>query len=158
LADQGWLIARPLQTEGDTSVEAKYLFVLGAVPFILLGAVHILYSLRDVWTPKKLTPYDDSVRVSMQQSTLALTRQTTVWRAWLGFNISHGIGVLFFGLVYLILALSSSALLSKVTVLPLLAVAVSVSYLVLSVKYWFHIPAIGSGIGAACFLAALVLT
>jgi hypothetical protein len=139
------------------SVEAKYFFILGTVPFILLGAIHILYSLRDVWSPKKLTPYDDSVRVAMQQSTLALTRQTTMWRAWLGFNISHGIGVLFFGLVYLILALSDTSLLSKVTLLPLLALAVSASYLVLSVKYWFHIPAIGSGIGAACFLIALVM-
>jgi hypothetical protein len=78
---------------------AKYLFILGTVPFILLGAIHILYSIRDAWSPRKLTPYDDSVRVSMQQSTLMLTRQTTMWRAWLGFNISHGIGVLFFGLV-----------------------------------------------------------
>lgn len=138
-------------------MEAKYFFIFGAVPFILLGAIHILYSLRDVWTPRKLTPYDDSVRVSMQKSTLALTKQTTMWRAWLGFNISHGIGVLFFGLVYLILALTDIVLLSKVTLLPLLALAVSASYFVLSVKYWFHIPAIGSGIGAACFLIALVL-
>jgi hypothetical protein len=138
-------------------LEAKYFFILGAVPFILLGAIHILYSLRDVWAPSKLTPYDDSVRESMQKSTLALTRQTTMWRAWLGFNISHGIGVLFFGLVYLILALSDIALLSRVTLLPVLGLVISASYLVLSVKYWFHIPAIGSGIGATCFLVALVL-
>lgn len=139
------------------SLEEKYFFIFGAAPFILLGSIHILYSLRDVWTPRKLTPYDDSVRVSMQTTTLALTRQTTMWRAWLGFNISHGIGVLFFGLVYLILALSDIELLSRVTVLPLLALAVSASYFVLSIKYWFHIPAIGSGIGTVCFFIALML-
>jgi hypothetical protein len=138
-------------------LEAKYLFILGTVPFILLGAIHILYSVRDTWSPKKLTPYDDSVRVSMQKSTLALTRQTTMWRAWLGFNISHGIGVLFFGLVYLTLAINDFALITKITPLPYFALAVSVSYLVLSVKYWFHIPTIGSGIGAACFLVSLFL-
>jgi hypothetical protein len=137
-------------------LEAKYLFILGTVPFILLGAIHILYSVRDVWSPKKLTPYDDSVRVSMQQSTLVLTRQTTMWRAWLGFNISHGIGVLFFGLIYT-LALSDFTLITKVTLLPYLAFAVSISYFVLSVRYWFHIPTIGSGIGAACFLVSLFL-
>jgi hypothetical protein len=93
----------------------------------------------------------------MQKSTLALTRQTTMWRAWLGFNISHGIGVLFFGLIYLTLALSDFTLMAKITVLPYLAFAVSVGYLVLSVKYWFHIPAIGSGVGAACFLGSLFL-
>lgn len=136
-------------------MEARYLFILGTVPFILLGAIHIIYSVRDTWSPKKLTPYDDSVRVSMQKSTLALTRQTTMWRAWLGFNISHGIGVLFFGLIYLTLALSDFTLITKVTLLPYLAFAVSFSYFVLSVKYWFHIPTIGSGIGAACFLVSL---
>lgn len=136
-------------------MEAKYLFILGTVPFILLGAIHILYSVRDTWSPKKLTPYDDSVRVSMQRSTLALTRQTTMWRAWLGFNISHGIGVLFFGLIYLTLAISDFALITRITLLQYLALTVSVSYLVLSVKFWFHIPTIGSGIGAACFLVSL---
>ena len=138
-------------------MEAKYLFILGTLPFILLGAIHILYSVQDAWSPKKLTPYDDSVRVSMQKSTLALTRQTTMWRAWLGFNISHGIGVLFFGLIYLTLALSDFTLITKVTLLPYLAFAVSISYFVLSLRYWFHIPTIGSGIGAACFLVSLLL-
>ena len=138
-------------------MEAKYVFILGTMPFIVLGAIHIIYTLMDIRVPRKLTPYDDSVRVSMQKSTLALTKQTTMWRAWVGFNISHGIGVLFFGLIYLTLALSDFTLLSKVTLLPYLAFAVSVSYLVLSVKYWFHIPAIGSGIGAACFLVSLFL-
>jgi hypothetical protein len=138
-------------------LEAKYFFMLGTVPFILLGAMHIVYSLLDVWTPKRLTPYDDAVRASMQQSTLALTRQTTMWRAWLGFNLSHGIGVLFFGVVYLALALSDFGLLARVTVLPVLALGVSVCYWVLSVKYWFHIPAIGSAIGSTCFLVSLVL-
>jgi hypothetical protein len=136
-------------------LEAKYLFILGTVSFILLGAIHILYSVRDTWSPKKLTPYDDSVRVSMQRSTLALTRQTTMWRAWLGFNISHGIGVLFFGLIYLTLAISDFALITRITLLQYFALTVSVSYLVLSVKFWFHIPTIGSGIGAACFLVSL---
>ena len=136
---------------------AKYIFILGTLPFILLGAIHILYSLMDVRKPRKLSPHDDSLRLAMQQSTLALTKQTTMWRAWLGFNISHGIGVLFFGVIFLTLALHDFTLMSRVWLLPCLAVAVSAGYLVLSVKYWFRIPAIGSGIGAACFLAALVL-
>ena len=138
-------------------MEAKYLFILGTLPFILLGAVHIVYSLMDVRRPRKLTPYDDSVRLAMQASTLVLTRQTTMWRAWLGFNLSHGIGVLFFGLVYLVLALNDFSLLSKVWPLPVLAVVVSASYWLLSIKYWFHIPAIGSGTGTICFITSLVL-
>lgn len=136
---------------------AKYAFILGTLPFMLLGTVHIIYTLIDVHTPKRLTPFDDSVRVAMQQSTPALTRQTTMWRAWLGFNMSHGIGVLFFGLIYFMLALRDFTLVSGSWSLRLLAIAVSASYFVLAVKYWFHIPAIGAGIGCACFLAALIV-
>ena len=93
----------------------------------------------------------------MLKSTLALTKQTTMWRAWVGFNISHGMGVLFFGLIYLMLALNDFNLLITVGLLPCLALAVSVAYFVLSVKYWFSAPSIGTGIGAACFLLSLLL-
>jgi len=93
----------------------------------------------------------------MQQSTLVLTKQTTTWHAWLGFNISHGIGVLFFGLVYFSLAIHDFALITDIALLPFLALTVSISYLALSMKYWFHIPTIGCGIGAACFLVSLLL-
>jgi hypothetical protein len=41
----------------------------------------------------------------MSQTHLVLTRQTTMWRAWIGFNASHSMGAVFFGLVYGYLAL-----------------------------------------------------
>jgi hypothetical protein len=131
---------------------------MGTLPFILLGAIHIIYTLIDIKTPRKLVPFDDKVRILMQKSTPKLTRQTTMWRAWVGFNISHGIGVLFFGLIYFVIAVLDSSILVRITPLLYLATVVALCYLILSIKYWFHIPAIGSGIGFACFVVALFLT
>ena len=136
----------------------RAIFIIGTLPFILLGAIHIIYILIDIKTPRKLVPFDDGVRILMRKSTLKLTRQTTMWRAWLGFNLSHGIGVLFFGLIYLIFAVLDFGVLVRITPLLYLATLVALCYLILSIKYWFHIPAIGAGIGFACFVVALFLT
>jgi len=136
---------------------AKYIFIFGTVPFMILGAIHILYTLMDMRAPRKLTPHDDSVRLAMLKSTLALTTQTTMWRAWVGFNISHGMGVLFFGLIYLVLAITDFNLLVRSRMLPIMALVIGAIYFVLSIKYWFRVPAIGTGIGTTCYLLSLIL-
>ena len=91
----------------------------------------------------------------MKASTLRITRETDVWRAWLGFNLSHGLGVFFFGFVYLVLAAGNFALLAATPALLVAAPLVAIVYLVLSLKYFFRIPAIGSAIGVVCFAAGL---
>ena len=138
-------------------IHSKLLFIAGTIPFIFLGAIHVVYTLIDIKTPRKLVPFDDNVRVLILKSTLRLTRQTTMWRAWLGFNISHGIGLLFFGLIYLVIAASDFGVLVHMTPLLYLAPLVALCYLILSIKYWFHIPAIGSAMGFACFVVAVIL-
>ncbi len=138
-------------------MESKFLFIAGSVPFILLGAVHIIYTLIDIKTPRKLVPYDDNVRMLMLNSTLRLTRQTTMWRAWLGFNISHGMGVLFFGLIYMIVAASDFGVLLRMPLLLYLAPLMACCYVILAMKYWFHIPAIGSVAGFICFVVGVIL-
>ena len=137
---------------------SRSIFIIGTLPFILLGAIHIIYTLIDIRTPGKLVPFDDNVRILMLKSTLKLTRQTTMWRAWLGFNLSHGIGVLFFGSIYFLIAVLDFGVLARLTPLLYLAALVSLCYLILSVKYWFHIPAIGSAIGFACFAVSMFFT
>ena len=66
-----------------------------------LGGIHLLYTYRG-W---KLQPRDPALREAMAQSTLFITRETTVWRANKGFNASHSLGILVFALEYGYLAL-----------------------------------------------------
>lgn len=133
-----------------------YLFVAGSIPFVVLGFAHIAYSILDASRPTKIVPREPDLIERMKAGRLVLTRETTVWRAWIGFNISHGIGVLLFGLIVLYAALFGfEANLSAMPALFYASPVVAFTYLLLSLKYWFRIPAIGSGIGAACHAAGV---
>jgi hypothetical protein len=89
----------------------------------------------------------------MKESTLAITKETNMWRAWVGFNISHGIGILFFSLTYLYLSTFYTSFLESSLFFMSAAPIISLTYFILSKKYWFSIPAIGSAIGLLCFVA-----
>ncbi len=82
----------------------------------------------------------------------------SMWRAWLGFNISHGLGAATFGFTMLILALHGYGLVQQISAIKPLAIAVSAVYFLLAVRYWFYAPAIGCGLGLGCFIAAAVLS
>jgi len=135
---------------------SRLLFLIGTLPFIVLGLAHALLTLRDVRRPTALSPTDPALREAMAVTPLILTRATTMWRAWLGFNLSHSLGVIFFGGLLLALGLYDWPFVSETRVLIPLAVVVSGAYLLLAVKFWFQKPAWGAGLGLLCFLASWV--
>jgi len=83
---------------------------------------------------------DRSLRAQMEQSALVLTRETSVWRAWIGFNASHSLGLMLFGAVYAYLALALPAVLPQSTFLLALGAAVLLSYTWLARRYFFSVP------------------
>ncbi|MCZ6862898.1 MAG: hypothetical protein O7I42_21970 [Alphaproteobacteria bacterium] len=132
-------------------------FIAGSIPFVVLGFAHIAYSISDSTRPARIVPREPELIESMKAGRLVITRQTTVWRAWIGFNISHGMGVFLFGLVVLYAALFGfEANLSAMPALFYASPLVAAVYLILSLKYWFRIPAIGTGIGAVFLTAGVV--
>ncbi|MWV16143.1 hypothetical protein F3I16_08775 [Pseudomonas sp. L-22-4S-12] len=135
----------------------KYLYIAGCIPFLALGILHTVYTITDTYKPKKLIPYKSGVMGLMKESTLAITKETNVWRAWVGFNISHGIGILFFSVTYLYLSISQTSFLESSLFFMSAAPIISLIYLVLSKKYWFSIPTIGSAIGLLCFVAGTLV-
>jgi len=135
----------------------KYLFIAGSIPFVVLGLAHIAWSIVDAYRPTKIVPGDADLVDRMKAGRLVITRETTVWRAWIGFNISHGIGVFLFGLVVFLAALAGFE--ASLAALPWLfygSPAVAAVYLVLSLKYWFRVPATGSAIGAVLYGAGVI--
>jgi hypothetical protein len=92
----------------------------------------------------------------MKASYPVLTKETTMWKAWTGFNASHSAGAIYIGAVNLFLAIRyfpviqdpSFVLLNLVTVL---------FYLWLAKRYWFSIPFKGLLISAGCFITAAVI-
>ena len=91
------------------------LMLASAAIILVLGCVHLLYT----FFGPKLLPRDPGVIASMKATTLVITRETSVWNAWIGFNASHSMAAILFGLVFGYLALVHPALLFGSTYLQL---------------------------------------
>jgi len=136
----------------------QLLIIVGAGIFLFLGTLHGLLTFRDLGHPRAFTPRDAGLRTAMQQSTIALHPKINLWRAWLGFNLSHSLGIVMFGGAFLYLGIFYPSLFSQSLLLQLCSIAISAAYLAMSLKFWFSKPAIGSGISMACFILATALS
>ncbi len=132
------------------------LLILGGAVLGVLGGLHAIYTLLDLRKPRRLVPVDPSVAHAMANSALRLSGGgTDMWRAWIGFNFSHSLGVLLFGALAVWAGSRINTL--PVAIMPALTL-IGCIYLVLALLYWFRIPAIGIAIGTGCFAAAWVLS
>lgn len=133
---------------------AQLLIIIAASPFLLFGALHGALTLRDLKRPRAFTPRDPALRQAMQQSSIGLHPSVNLWRAWLGFNLSHSLGLVLFGAVYLYIGVVEPNVFASSRLIQAVAVLVSAIYVVLSLKFFFFRPAIGTAIGLVCFLVA----
>jgi len=140
---------RPQNREGILA--AKILMVLSASIVFTLGVVHLVYTF---WGPM-LTPRDPALQVSMSQIAPVITKETTMWRCWVGFNASHSMGLILFGLVFGYLALAHSRILFQSPFLLVVGLAVLVGLVVLSKVYFFRAPLIGVSISLVCYVASI---
>jgi len=132
------------------------LLILGGSVFGVLGGLHAIYTMLDLRNPRRLVPVDPSVMHAMANSALRLSRGgTDMWRAWIGFNFSHSLGLLLLATVAIWAGFRINRL--PVAIMPMLTL-IGCAYLLLALLYWFRIPAIGVAIGTGCFAAAWVLS
>ena len=136
---------------------AKFLLDLGGGIFVLLGFLHALYTFLDIRRPRRLVPRDSAVALAMAASPVRLSRGgTTMWRAWVGFNFSHSLGGVLFGVLCIGAGIVLGAVVIPAWVL-LLFVVIALIYLGLSVLYWFRIPTVGIAVASLCLLVAWLL-
>ncbi|MEC9345840.1 MAG: hypothetical protein VYB54_06410 [Pseudomonadota bacterium] len=133
----------------------SWLLAFGGLVFALLGIVHALFTAQDAVRPSRIVPWDAAVTAAMQGATLKLTRQTTVWKAWIGFNFSHALGLVLFGAGCIGGAVATASV--STAAVALAASAVAVLYLILAVRYFFSTPRNGVILALACFVAATAL-
>jgi hypothetical protein len=133
---------------------APSLVAVSAATILVLGLVHLLYTVRG----QKLHPRDADLETRMKEVSPVLTRETTMWKAWVGFNASHSYGAILFGLVYGYLAVAQSSLLFQSPFLLLVGVLLLAGYVVLGKVYWFSVPFRGIVLSFALYVAALVIT
>jgi hypothetical protein len=130
------------------------LIVLSASIILTLGIIHLVYTF---WGTK-LTPRDPALQISMSQISPVITKETTMWRCWVGFNASHGMGLVLFGLVFGFLALDHSRLLFQSPFLLVIGLAMLVGFVVLCKVYFFSVPLTCVSIALACYVASIALS
>ena len=118
----------------------------------LLGCVHLLFTFNG----HKLHPRDHNVMLAMEHTCPVITKETTVWRATVGFNASHSLGLILFGIVYPYLVLAQPAIFWQSPWLVTLGLVVLLAYLTLAKLYWFSVPFRGVTLATTLYVAGLI--
>lgn len=131
-----------------------YLVIFAGTIFCTFGLLHAIFTLMDWHHPRRLAPVDPNVVTQMSSTGLRLSRgRTTMWDAWIGFNLSHSLGAILFGAVCIATGVSTNV------PWPMFAALVFIAaiYEVLALRFWFRVPAIGIAIAGLCLIAGWLL-
>ena len=125
--------------------------------YSVLGLLHAVYTLLDEKNPRRLAPDDPAVVAAMQNSKLRLSRgATTMWQAWISFNLTHSLAALMLGASCFIVAACFRIFAFPPAALFALA-GVSLLVTLIGLRYWFSIPRVGSLVATCCLVAAALL-
>ncbi len=132
---------------------AIYIWALGSVIMLALGSMHLYLT----FFTRKFSSANHHMIQEMKLSSPLLTKQTTMWKAWVGFNASHSIGVLFIGSINLFLIWKYYSVLSSDYYYFIFNIFISGVYVWLARKYWFRIPFIGTCFTFVCYVISFLL-
>jgi hypothetical protein len=119
---------------------------------LFFGSVHLVYT----FFTDQLTPVDGQLETAMKHVAVRISRETTMWKTWVGFNVSHSMGLMLFGLIYGYLTLYRWDVLQKSYFLAGVGLVVLVSYVVLARVFWFSDPLIGVSVATLLYATGFV--
>jgi hypothetical protein len=85
-------------------VKPAVFIAASAMVILLLGITHLLYTFRGT----QLHPRDPELTAKMMTVSPVITRESTMWRVWIGFNATHSFGLILFGALFGYLAMQRS--------------------------------------------------
>lgn len=133
---------------------ARYLWGSGAIFLVILGSIHLYYTFfTNKFSSRNLRMVDE-----MKSSFPNLTRKTTLWKAWIGFNASHSAGGIFIGLSNFYIAANYFLIFNRDHVFFLFNILTIGFYLWLAKRYWFGIPFFGILAALICFILSYILS
>lgn len=133
------------------------LLVIAGLIYCVLGLLHAVFTLMDERNPRRLAPDDPAVTAAMQASRMRLSRgATTMWQAWISFNLTHSLAAMLLGTACFIVAAHFVLFVFSPWALFALA-AVSLVFALIGLRYWFGVPRAGTLIATACLTAAWLL-
>lgn len=133
---------------------ATILMSASAAILFAMGTLHIIYT----FFGPKLTPRDPALQRRMSEVSPVITKETSMWRCWVGFNASHSMAALLYGLVYGFLAIVHGSLLFSSYYLLVVGLLMVGGLVVLAKVYWFGIPFLGTGVSFACYVASIAVS
>lgn len=123
-----------------------------AAIILFLASVHLVYT----FFTHKFSPTDGQLEAAMKQIAPRISSEMTMWKAWIGFHVSHSVGLMLFGLIYGYLAVYRWEVLQRSYFLAGLGLLVLVAYIVLARVYWFSSPLIGLAAATLLYVAGFV--
>jgi hypothetical protein len=139
---------------------AEGFFIAGTIPFAVLALVHLALTLRDLSKPTYFKPTDDTLIPALKATGVAVLapvpKAHTMWRTWLGANLTHGLGLLVFALLMLAIAVHDYALVSAIPGIRPLSITVALTYVLIALRFWFAPAAIAAILGLTCFVIAAI--
>jgi hypothetical protein len=132
---------------------AQGLIVASAGIVMLLGLAHLAYT----YCGDKLHPRDADLLARLKTSSPVISRQTSMWKAWIGFNASHSLGAILFGVLYGFLALEQPTLLFHSYFLGFTGLVCLGAYLAMAKLYWFKRPLQGISLAVLSYIAGFVV-
>jgi hypothetical protein len=135
-----------------TTISSVFIVASAAV-ILLLGLTHLLYTFRG----PMLHPRDPDLTARMTTVSPVISRETTMWRVWVGLNATHSFGLILFGALYGYLAVRHSGLLFHSWFLLALGFALLLGYAVIARFYFFAAPFRGVVLAAVFYLLGMIV-
>jgi hypothetical protein len=144
-----------VQTAGSHTLNTipASLIAASAAIILLLGLAHLVFTFYG----PKLLPRDRDLIARMQETNLVLTQETSMWKAWIGFNASHSMGAILFGAVYGYLAWAHSTFLFQSSYLLSIGLIMLLGLVFLAKRYWFSVPFRGIILSTIFYALALFI-
>ncbi len=133
---------------------SRILIAAGAAIILFFGSVHLAYT----FFTDQLTPVEGQTEAAMKHVVPRISSGTTMWKAWVGFNASHSMGLMLFGLIYGYLTVYQWEVLERSYFLSGLGLLVLVGYVVLARVFWFKDPLIGVAAATVLYVAGFIYT
>jgi hypothetical protein len=138
---------------------SQVLLIAAGAMYVVLGVAHGLLTMRTVRRPTVLgafSPTSDGAEALMRRSAVGISPSANLWKAWIGFNFSHSLGVVVFGALAIGAAQAPVAFDGRL--LPRgLVIAAALAYVVMAKLFWFRDPLIGTAVAAALVVGALAI-
>jgi hypothetical protein len=118
----------------------------------VLGMMHLIYTLIDFGNaPKYFRPVDENLFVRMRETKTAIAPQgRDYWSGVLGFNLSHSIGLMLFGL------LIGVGTIYEIHWLKPILVTTGLLFTAISYRCWFIWPTMGAGLASGLLVLSWV--